>query len=189
MPVEIAGRRAWEFVLAPPPHKPHPLRVAIDDETGAVLRVAVPDPPASVVEVLEIEVDQGVDPEVFRWDGPVAEDHVAEMAQDDASQRWFDQHQVPVPRYWAAGVSHMPMHADPATGAFSVYLMVPDEPVLLARWLRDGQPPYAWAQVSEEQHVHRWVEGEWEWALAVRSPLSPEELARVRASFPEPPAR
>jgi hypothetical protein len=41
--VEVAGRLAWEFALRPPPRKPHPLRVAIDDETGAVLRMAIPE--------------------------------------------------------------------------------------------------------------------------------------------------
>ena len=38
-PVEIDGRPGWEFVLEPPPHKPYPLSVVIDDATGAVLEM------------------------------------------------------------------------------------------------------------------------------------------------------
>ena len=34
---EIDGRLGWAFTLEPPPHKPHPLRVVIDDATGAIL--------------------------------------------------------------------------------------------------------------------------------------------------------
>jgi len=37
---EFLGRPAWEIELVPPPHKPHPLQMIIDRETGLVLREA-----------------------------------------------------------------------------------------------------------------------------------------------------
>jgi hypothetical protein len=38
--VTFLGRPAWEVELAPPPHKPYPLKIVIDAETGLVLRQA-----------------------------------------------------------------------------------------------------------------------------------------------------
>ena len=39
--VRVADRLCWEVELGPPPHKPYPMHVAIDDATGAVLRIQV----------------------------------------------------------------------------------------------------------------------------------------------------
>jgi hypothetical protein len=67
--VRVADRRCWEVVLSPPPPKPYPLHVAIDDATGAVLRTNVHD-------YLVFEEMQQFTPDppdlsdsLFEWDG------------------------------------------------------------------------------------------------------------------------
>ena len=71
--VEVAGRTAWEFVLAPPPRKPHPLRVAVDDTAGMLLRMAVPQADA-YAEMVELHLDAPVPDDLFSWDGPISTD-------------------------------------------------------------------------------------------------------------------
>ncbi len=67
--VRVADRLCWEVVLGPPPRKPYPMHVAIDDATGAVLR-------AQVHDYLVFEEMQQFRPDppdlsdsLFEWDG------------------------------------------------------------------------------------------------------------------------
>jgi hypothetical protein len=180
--VLVAGRRAWEYVLAPPARKPYPLRVTVDDETGAVLRMAVPEAD-SVVEMTEFEPDVPVEDALFTWDGPAATDWMAEREDDARAQKWLRDRRLPVPRWWPAGVGHMALSGDPDTGAYVVSLDVRNS-ALLARWPIGGTPPQHWQSRTEGEHVHAWSDATWQWELAVEQPLSPDDLARVVHSIP-----
>jgi len=70
--VEVAGRRAWEVTLRPPPHKEHPLVVTIDDLTGTILR-EVAAGGAWVAELTEFRPHVRIDPALFMWAGPFLE--------------------------------------------------------------------------------------------------------------------
>jgi hypothetical protein len=110
VPVEVAGRPCWEFTLAPPentPRKPHPLRIAVDDATGTVLRLEVPELQAYVT-VTEFEPDVDLYPALFTWDGPVATDHEDELAAMRQGHEWLEQQDLPVPRWWPAGAGDRP---------------------------------------------------------------------------------
>jgi hypothetical protein len=182
--VEIAGRRCWEFSLAPPPHKPFPLRVAIDDITGTVLRTAVPEA-GHFAEAEEFEPDVDIPDDTFTFDGPVSTSWHDDSTKNRVAQEWFERQQLPIPRWWPSGVGHSVNEGDPDTGAFSVDLEVPGHPSL-ARWPRDGSAPRYWEARSEGRHTHEWNDDTWHWALAVEEPLSPEDLARVIESMPSP---
>jgi hypothetical protein len=64
----VAGRQAWEVVLAAPGTKPYSLRLAIDHETGLVLRYAAEGTPY-IAEVLDIAVNTDLPADTFAWDG------------------------------------------------------------------------------------------------------------------------
>ncbi|HSF26958.1 MAG TPA: hypothetical protein VLC50_05510 [Actinomycetes bacterium] len=180
--VTVAGRSAWEFVLAPPPHKPHPLRVAFDDATGVVVRMAVPEL-SFLIEITELAVNLELDAQTFTWTGPVATDQYDDIVGQARAREWLEQQRVPVPRWWPDGLGYSPASGDPETGALSVELSAPGEP-MLARWPIGGaQPPY-WDLRTEGRHVHTWSDGTWQWALAVTAPLTDDDLARVIASIP-----
>jgi hypothetical protein len=184
VPVEVAGRPCWEFTLAPPentPRKPHPLRIAVDDATGTVLRLEVPELQAYVT-VTEFEPDVDLYPALFTWDGPVATDHEDELAAMRQGHEWLEQQDLPVPRWWPAGVAYSTRQGDPHTGAFSVDLEVPGYPSL-ARWPIGGEPPRYWADIASRRYTHEWSDGRWQWSLAVDEPLTEDELAKVVGSI------
>lgn len=178
----VADRAAWEYVLATPTHKPYPLRVTVDDETGAVLRLAVPEA-NSFVEAVEFVPDCPLEEGAFDWPGPVETTWAEERANDRRAQRWLEEQALPVPRFWPAGLGHFPLEGDPETGAFSTDLQVP-ESASLARWPTGGEPPGHWSSRTEGRHIHEWINGPWHWALAVAQPLSTEDLQRIMESIP-----
>lgn len=184
--VQVAGRLAWEFALAPPAHKPHRLHLAVDDATGTVLRMAVPELGA-VVEMTAFEPDVDVPDATFTWDGPVSHDLAARIADEDRRRRGLSDMRLPVPRWWPDGVQRRVLDGDPDTGSFSATLEVPGW-ADIARWPVDGEPPQGWAgrwpSPDGHGHVHRWDADGWHWELAVPGPLPPDVLAKVVESIP-----
>ncbi|MGQ0631291.1 MAG: hypothetical protein ACT4P1_09625 [Sporichthyaceae bacterium] len=61
------GRPAWTVELAPPPHKPHPLQLVVDAETGIVLQERN-DGFGSVDEWVEFVVGEIFDEGLFTYD-------------------------------------------------------------------------------------------------------------------------
>jgi hypothetical protein len=96
---------------------------------------------------------------------------------------WLEEQDLPVPRWWPAGVGYSTRQGDPQTGAFSVDLEVPGYP-LLARWPVGSEPPRYWTQTTDGRHMHEWSDGTWQWSMAVDEPLDDEELTRVMESIP-----
>jgi hypothetical protein len=182
--VEVAGRRAWEFTLpaaeAKRARKPYPLRVAVDEATGTVLRLAIPEA-GYVVELTEFTVDGA--PPSFAWDGPVSTRHADERAAAERVRHWLAEAALPMPHWWPHGLAHHGGDGDPATGAYRVLLEVPGHPEL-SRWPAGTPMPGTWAGRHPGRHVHRWSDARWEWALAVDRPLTEPDLARVIESIP-----
>lgn len=104
-------------------------------------------------------------------------------ANDQRAQRWLEQQALPVPRFWPAGLGHVALEGDPETGAFSTDLQVSGGAASLARWPTGGQPPGHWPSRTEGRHIYEWVNGPWQWALAVAQPLSAADLQRVMESI------
>jgi hypothetical protein len=64
--VEFLGRDAWEVELAPPKHKPFPMQVTIDAQTGLLLREANAAF-GTFHEWIELDTDADVPDELFSW--------------------------------------------------------------------------------------------------------------------------
>ena len=107
----VAGRDAWEFVLAPPRRKPHPLHVVVDDATGIVLRMAVPEM-GFLVEMTELHIDVELDAGVFTWTGPVATDRYDDLVGHRRAQTWLEQERIRCP---AGGRTGWATRRHPAT--------------------------------------------------------------------------
>lgn len=182
-PVEVDGRSGWEVLLEPAPDAAgarEVLTLVVDDDTGVLLRYAVAGH-GVLGEITRLETGGAIDPTTFVWDGPYATDLEEELARREATHRWLDSRQFPVPRWWPTGPASHARDGDARTGAFFVVLEVEGHPGL-ARWPRGGVPP---ARLEEQTgHVHRWSDARWEWALVVQAPLSDEDLARVVDSIP-----
>lgn len=82
-------RSAWTVELAPPSHKPHPLQLVVDAETGIVLQQRN-DGFESIDEWTESVVGEVFDDALFHWSGEVRSsrdgaermrEHEADMAE------------------------------------------------------------------------------------------------------------
>ncbi|MDG3012667.1 hypothetical protein G4X40_21225 [Rhodococcus sp. D2-41] len=185
-PVVVAGRRATEFRLAATPgkraDKPYPLRVAVDERTGIPLRVATPEA-GYVHEIVALDVDSILPPDIFEWRGPVSTATRDERERRRAGQNWAREQDLPVPRWWPRGVSYSPREGDPETGAFRATLDVNGLAVLF-RWPCGTALPEKWKDGFRQYPLHEWADEEWHWALLVDTPLSESDLARVVESIP-----
>ena len=181
-PVEVDVRTAWEVRLDPPPGEPGEpaLTLAVDDATGILLRYAVAGH-GVLGEIVGLEAGLAIDPATFTWDGPFATDLEDEQIRWEERHRWLEAQRFPVPRWWPTGPASHARDGDPATGAFDLVLEVEGHPELV-RWPRGGTAPERLEGTGH--HVHRWSDDRWEWALAVTSPLSEADLARVVGSIP-----
>lgn len=184
--VEVAGRRAWEFALKAVEgklaRKPYPLRVAVDEATGTVLRLSISEVDY-VIELVEFDPDAELPEKIFTWDGPVSTAHAEERAETERIHRWLAEAELPMPRWWPRGLGYHGSDGDPGAGSYRVLLEVPDFPEL-CRWPVGTDMPAQWQQLQQHRHVHRWSDEHWEWALAVDQPLAAGELRKVIESIP-----
>jgi hypothetical protein len=65
-PVSFLGRPAYEIELAPPPHKPWPIQIVIDADTGLLLRSANAALDTSF-EWIELDTDAHLPDALFAW--------------------------------------------------------------------------------------------------------------------------
>lgn len=80
IPTTVADRCAWEVLLGAPGKKPYVLRLALDRETGLVLRYAAEGTPY-VVEVLDITIDEELSAGTFDWHGDLEDRRAADARQ------------------------------------------------------------------------------------------------------------
>jgi catechol 2,3-dioxygenase-like lactoylglutathione lyase family enzyme len=159
------GRPAWGVELAPPAHKPYPMQLVIDAETGLVLQQRN-DGFGSVDEWVEFVVGEAFPEGLFSWNGPSRTDEEAEAgyrAEHEAEMtrrnRWFE-----------ANVGHPPLCAqinldvlvnefDEVTGAF--YATLGHRHLgSLARRPHSNEP---W-EVAERDAARRWSDERFDWA-------------------------
>jgi hypothetical protein len=180
-------RPAWEFELAPPPRKPHPMQMVVDQETGLVLQqrtygLGVVD------EWVELTVGEVFDESLFVWDGAAdsAEDESRRMRAAGDERRaerrnWF--------RTRVTGESLLMevvadlnvdyVHTfDDHTGAFEASLGDRAIKGSLARRLRSSRP---W-ELRWSGPVYRWSTADFDWAVAVHDTELPAAgLAALQA--------
>ena len=163
------GRAAWTVELAPPPHKPYPMQLVVDAQTGLVLQQRN-DGFGSIDEWVEFVVGEHLDPELFTWSGPARDEaderaaRWAEHERDMADRRdWFVRRVAPLPLRLELGVEVLVNEWDDATGAFRATLGANTNIGMLARRPTSEEPwDLGWSDVQ-----HRWSDARWDWALTL----------------------
>ncbi|NEW26536.1 hypothetical protein [Nocardia cyriacigeorgica] len=181
------GRPAWAVELGPPPHKPFPIQLVVDQETGLVLQQRNDDAGLVSDEWIELSVGAPIDDDVFSWPGPVRtradeQRRMRERALERQRQHreWFARTVTPEPLSIQVDVPldiETVHEFDEATGAFTASLGRPPFWSMLARRPRSAEPwELGWAG-----SVHRWSTAEFDWALRVDgAEPTAQSLARLR---------
>ena len=177
------GRSAWTVEVAPPPHKPYPLRLTIDAETGLILQKRN-DGFGLVEEWTEFRVGEPLPAELFSWDGPTtsaAQLRAAQLAEHEADGRrrseWFAANVAPLPLRLELACGVWVHEYEPETGAFQASLGG-RHVGMLAR--RPASEQGSW-QLGWSDPGHRWRDERWEWALNLYDDdLTEEGLAALQ---------
>jgi hypothetical protein len=160
------GRTAWIVELAPPAHKPYPIQLTVDAQTGIVLQERN-DGFGTAVEWIEFVVGDQLDPDLFRWDGAVrsAADVDTERRrrhEDDLDQRrrWFAEHVTAHPLHLDMNTTVFVHEYDDVSGSFQASLGDGHLGALARRPRSDEPWELHWHDVQ-----HRWSTQEWDWAM------------------------
>ncbi|HEU5006911.1 MAG TPA: hypothetical protein VFT67_08065 [Jatrophihabitantaceae bacterium] len=181
-PIEFLERPAWSVELAPPSHKPYPIQLVVDAETGLVLRQANAGF-GTYTEFVSLQLDAELPDELFVWDGPTREppDREAEDERDMANRRaWLAGHGITdLP---LAFVPDLTPHVwDDASGAFEAGFST-NVNGSLARRPRSDQP---WSEAEHQNwpHHYRWSDAHWDWFVGCTIELGTEQLAALRSGL------
>ena len=181
------GRRAWEIEFAPPQHKPHPMQLVIDAETGMQLQRRN-DAFGAVSEWVELTMDEDLDPALFTWTGPVVtweeqrEQSQREIAADRArSARWAVE-QLGTEKVTVTVEVAVEIHRLEDDG--SLYASLGSIGTLLRRPRSDAP----WDELDDLTGAggpaDRWSDSTWDWALhAWETPLAPGALEQLQAQL------
>lgn len=175
-------RPAWTVELAPPRHKPHPMQLVVDAETGIVLQQRI-DGFGGVKEWTGLVVGEPLDPALFTWTGPSRsrrDEQAAHRAEHraDLARRldWFTANVAATPLRVEVAVEPFVHEYDERTGAFQASLGDGDLG-LLARRPRSDKP---W-RLGWSAPAHRWSTVRWDWALGFPDAQpTPEGIAALK---------
>ena len=160
------GREAYTVELAPPAHKPFPIQLVVDSQTGLVLQQRN-DGFGTVDEWVELTVGEPLDEQLFRWQGPSRSEaderaeHEREWRADLAARvDWFRARVTPVPLRVELEVAVLVHEYDP-DGSFQASLGESGLGMLARRPSAPGDWQLGWSRVT-----HRWSADGWDWALS-----------------------
>jgi hypothetical protein len=181
------GRTAWSVELAPPPHKPHPIQLVVDAETGLVLQQRN-DGFGTVDEWIEFVVGEPIDDELFAWTGAVRtladreRDHEDRHEADLAARRaWFTSNVADLPLRVELEVDVL-VHTHDDTGGFEASIDGGNVGSLARR--RHSDEPW---EVSSSGTVHRWSAGGWDWALSTwTNTLTASAVEAIKRQLADP---
>jgi hypothetical protein len=179
-PTEMLGRPAWAVEVAPPPHKPFPLTMVVDAETGIVLHERN-DGFGSVVEWTEIAFGAELPDKLFEWDGEVLapRDHTVEREREMSQRRdWLTSHGVVTPTLALA--PDIGLHSwDDDTGSFEGSMQFHLSASLLRRPRSDAD----WETNTNWPHNYRWSDDTFDWFIGSGEELSQEQVESLRAQL------
>ncbi|KXO91326.1 LolA family protein [Tsukamurella pseudospumae] len=190
---EFLGRECWSVELAPPSHKPAPIQIVVDRESGAVLHQGNEEFDVSV-EFISIEVGGDVDDALFTWSADAVSMDERRAADSRAARAEYEEAQ-------AARLSRL----ESDLGARSFTVQVPVDFVIAdvdelgedgsfaARVRSDAAPhvdgylrrrahqPGRWHVDSTGRPVHHWTAAGFDWALWFYGfAIAPEVLDQVQ---------
>jgi hypothetical protein len=179
----MLGRPAWEVELAPPSHKPFPLTLVVDAETGIVLQERN-DGFGSVTEWVEISFGLELSDDLFVWAGDSLEprDGRADHERAMASRRDWLAEQGIGDVSWTTTSSLAVHEWDDATGEFQAHLDVHVSAAVLRRRRSDTD----WDTRNNWPHEYRWSDDEWDWYVGASAELRADELTALRAQLKSP---
>lgn len=179
----MLGRAAWSVELAPPAHKPFPLTLVVDAETGIVLQERN-DGFGSVAEWVEISFGPELSDDLFVWTGESLEprDRWAEHEREMASRRaWLE----------ARGIGDLSLRVeappslhmwDDESGEFEAGVQFS----LSASVVRKRRSDADWDTGNNWPHEYRWSDDEWDWYVGADANLTGDELRGLRAQLGSP---
>lgn len=178
------GRDAYTVELAPPAHKPYPVQLVVDGETGLVLQQRN-DGFGSVDEWAEIVVGEQLDDQLFRWQGPARSeaDERAEHEREWQAERaertdWFRVNVAPLPLRLELDVE-VHVHVHEPDGSFEASIGESH----LGALARRPSSPDIW-QLGWSEVQHRWTSDGWDWALSIYDDqLTEAGLARLKQAL------
>jgi hypothetical protein len=177
------GRTAWSVELAPPAHKPFPLTLVVDAETGIVLQERN-DGFGSVTEWVEISFGAELPDDLFVWTGESLQPHDGrvEHEREMASRRaWLAQQGIGV-LSWTTTSSLAVHEWDHATGEFQASLNVHVSAAVLRRRRSNAD----WDTRNNWPHEYRWSDDEWDWYIGANAELRADELSALHAQLGSP---
>jgi hypothetical protein len=161
------GRPAYTIELAPPAHKPFPMQLIVDAETGLLLQQRN-DGFGSVDEWVEIVVGEPLSDQLFRWQGPARSeaDEQAEHEREWLTQQaeradWFQVNVAALPLRVELDLS-VDVHGYEPDGSFEASIGASHLGSLARRPSSEQDWDLGWSEVQ-----HRWSEGGWDWALSL----------------------
>lgn len=177
------GRPAWAVELAPPPHKPYPLRLVVDAESGLVLQQRN-DAFGFREEWTEFVLGERLPDEIFQWDGSsrsATDQQAARLAAHEADlerrRAWFAEQVAPLPLRLELACSVVVHQYDEETGAFQASFGS-GQLGMLAR--RPAGAKDSWS-LGWDQPGQRWRDERWEWAVRLYDDeLSESGLAELK---------
>jgi hypothetical protein len=177
------GRAAWSVELAPPAHKPFPLTLVVDAETGIVLQERN-DGFGSVTEWDEISFGSELPDELFVWTGDALEpsDGRAERERVMASRRdWLAARGIDA-LSWTVDAALSLHDWDDETGEFEAGLHFHLTVAVVRRRRNDTD----WDTRNNWPHEYRWSDDEWDWYLGASEELRDDEFRTFRAQLGSP---
>jgi hypothetical protein len=179
----MLGRAAWSVELAPPSHKPFPLTLVVDAETGIVLQERN-DGFGSVTEWVELSFDPELSDDLFVWTGETLEprDWGAERDHEMASRKAWLAEQGIGDLSWTSEASLEVHHWDEVTGEFQAHLSVH----VSAAVLRRRRSETDWDTQNNWPHEYRWSDDEWDWYIGSGAELQVDELSALRSQLGSP---
>ncbi|HEY0169022.1 MAG TPA: hypothetical protein VGB75_18400 [Jatrophihabitans sp.] len=178
------GRPAYTVELAPPAHKPYPIQLVVDAETGLVLQQRN-DGFGAVDEWTEIVVGEQADDRLFSWDGPVRPeaDERAELEQEWQAEQaeraeWFRANVAPLPLRLELDLG-VHVHVHESDGSFEASIGESHLGSLARRPSSEDDWPLGWSEVQ-----HRWSADGWDWALSIHDDqLTEAGLLRLKQTL------
>jgi hypothetical protein len=180
----LLGRAAWSVELAPPSHKPFPLTLVVDAETGIVLQERN-DGFGSVTEWVELSFDPELSDDLFVWTGETLEprDWGAERDREMASRKaWLAERGIG-DLSWTSEASLTIHERDDESGEFQAHLSVHVSAAVLRRRRSDAD----WDTRNNWPHEYRWSDDEWDWYIGSSAELRADELSALRSQLGSPP--